>query len=1448
MNKKDIAIVGMSCKFVDTENIQEFWEHLRAGKELLDFDVPADTDTDTPGYVGVRAAVKDKGSFDYSFFGYTRDEAAIMDPQIRLFHEYTWKALEDAGIDPYLNAGKIGLFAGAGDNSNWLAHNFITGLNSNVDSFSRNQLVNRNFLSTLVAYKLNLKGPAYFIDTACSTSLAAVHIACRNLLMKECDVAVAGGIQIKTVDGTGYVYKEGMINSIDGHCKTFDADSSGTVGGEGLGIVVLKRLEEAVAANDHIYAVIRSSAVNNDGNRKVGYTAPSASGQAECIIMAHKLAGIHPSSVSYVEAHGTATKLGDPIEVEALNKAFGNNPEKHCAIGSVKSNMGHLDTAAGIAGLIKTVLCLYHKEIPASLHFRTPNPEIDFDHGPFHVNTHLKKWESLQGTPLRAGVSSFGIGGTNVHVVLEEAPQLPAPATGSAPQLLLCTAKSKLSLDTFVGSLETFMKEQPVSLEDISFSLQRRHQFKHRYFTVGKDNGDAIASLKQGRYAEVNGKPPAVVFMFSGQGAQYLNMGKGLYDQEPFFKQQMDKGFGLLQQLTGRDYKALLFNDGDINNTLHAQPLLFVFEYALASLLIEWGIRPQYMIGHSIGELTTACISGVFSFEDGMKLVLERAALMAGLPGGSMLSIGRDAADVLPLLVKGTTIAAVNAPDYCVVSGTEEDINLLREILTARRIPFTPLKTSHAFHSAMMDPIIGKLSEKAALITFSKPLIPFVSNVSGKIAGDEVLQPGYWDGQMRQPVLFRDGINALASFGKMIFIEIGPGNTLTTFCRKIHEKTNGNTAVNLIRHPLEVVDDLQLLLERIGELWLQGVAVNLNSFYHTGRRNIPLPAYCFDKTDLPAVVHPITAVNDLLRKQGLTDNPVNPLYYLHGWKRSSLMERPVQTGNTCLLFDNGGAVAEALKTLLLQKGHDVVTILQGDEFKISADGVITVNPLKKEDYVQLLEYLIVNEAVSGQLIYTWSLSAAALHQHFICLLQLCKMLKADDTLPLKRLLLITQQLHPVFGPAAGSHISVAPALGLLKVFVQETPGFFYCNVDIPQEEAPAAIAAGIYDELQYNAKQQVVALRNGERWAEDFEQVEPAPAAVPILREGGIYVITGGLGKAGVCLAAYLLKQYNAKVALIGRTSLQKQTNTDVFKTLQQLPGQVAYYCADVADYNALSGAINEITAGWGAIHGVIHAAGNIGHFAAVEQLDEQDVNAHFRAKVNGLQHLYEIFRDQQPDFVWLMSSLSVVLGGLTFGAYAAANTFMQHFTDSHRRELRNWITVNLDGLSFPHDKQPAGAGITPAALITVFEQSLSLRNKGSMTVTATDLYARLTRAANNNKGNASVKVVTPGSPAPVLADNNFSGIEQQLMLIWCEFFGLDNIGPEDNFFELGGDSIKAMTLLKRIHKILNIELLIETIFRNPTITALSKEIEISMEIRQLKSQTDTKDIKELII
>lgn len=1448
MNKKDIAIVGMSCKFVDTENIQEFWAHLRAGRELLDFDVPADADTDTPGYVGVRATVKDKGSFDYSFFGYTRDEAAIMDPQIRLFHEYTWKALEDAGIDPYGYAGKIGLFAGAGDNSNWLAHNFITGLNSNVDSFSRNQIVNRNFLSTLVAYKLNLKGPAYFIDTACSTSLAAVHIACRNLLMKECEVAVAGGVQIKTVNGTGYVYKEGMINSRDGHCKTFDADSSGTVGGEGLGIVVLKRLEEAVAANDHIYAVIRSSAVNNDGNRKVGYTAPSAGGQAECIIMAHKLAGIHPSSVSYVEAHGTATKLGDPIEVEALNKAFGNNPEKHCVIGSVKSNMGHLDTAAGIAGLIKTVLCLYHKEIPASLHFTAPNPEIDFEHGPFHVNTHLKKWESLQGTPLRAGVSSFGIGGTNVHVVLEEAPRLPVPATDSAPQLLLCTAKSKSSLDAFVSSLETFMKEQPAALEDISFSLQRRHQFKHRYFTVGKDNGDTITRLKQGRYAEVNGKPPAVVFMFSGQGAQYINMGKGLYEQEPFFKQQMDKGFGLLQQHTGRDYQQIWFNGSDINNTLYAQPLLFVFEYALASLLMEWGIRPHYMIGHSIGELTTACISGVFSFEDGIKLVLERAALMAGLPGGSMLSIGRDAADIFPLLNTGTTIAAVNAPDYCVVSGTETDINILREILTGRQIPFTPLKTSHAFHSVMMDPIVDKLAEKASLITFSKPVIPFASNVSGKIAGDEVLQPGYWARQMRQPVLFRDGINTLASFGKMIFIEIGPGNTLTTFCRKIHEKTNGNTAVNLIRHPLEVVDDRQLLLERIGELWLQGVHINGDNFYNTGRRNIPLPAYCFDKTDLPAVVHPMMAVNDILRKQRLADNQPDPLYYLHGWKRSSLMEQPAPVGNTCLLFSNGGAVAEALKTLLLQKGHSVITILQGNGFTIAADNVITLNPLKEEDYVQLLEYLIINESVSGQLIYTWSLSAADLHPHFLHLLQLCKMLKADDTLPLKRLLLITQNLHPVFGPAAGSHINAAPVLGLLKVFVQETPGFFYSNVDIPQEEEPAAIATAVYDELQYNTKQQVVALRKGERWVEDFELVEPAPPAVPILREGGTYVVTGGLGKAGACLAAYLLKQYNAKVALIGRTSLQKQNNITAFKALQQLPGQVAYYCADVSDYNALSGAVNEITAGWGAIHGVIHAAGNIGHFAAVEQLDESDVNAHFSAKITGLQHLYEIFRDRQPDFVWLMSSLSVVLGGLTFGAYAAANTFMQHFTDSHRKELRNWITVNLDGLSFPDDKQSTGTGITPAMLVTVFERSLSLRNKGSVTVAATDLYARLARSANNHKGDTTVKVITQRAAAPVITDNNLSGIEQQLTLIWCEFFGIDNIGPEDNFFELGGDSIKAMTLLKRIHKILNIELLIETIFRNPTITALSKEIEISMEIRQLKSQTDTKDIKELII
>jgi amino acid adenylation domain-containing protein len=871
-----VAIIGLDCRFPGARDAAAFWANLQGGVESVSFfsdEELANTGVDpellrNPNYIKARSLLDDIDLFDAEFFGYSPKEAAAMDPQQRVFLETAWQALENAGYDGEKYEGAIGVFAGCYLDTYLLANlcenrEFIESLLSfkKIGAFQTFLGNDKDYLTTRASYKLNLKGPAITVQTACSTSLVAVCQACQSLLQGQCDLALAGGVTITVPQKKGYLYQEGGMLSPDGHCRAFDANAQGTVFGSGIGLVVLKRLEEALADRDSIYAVIKGSALNNDGSVKVSYTAPSIDGQTEVISLAQGLAGIPPESITYIEAHGTGTPLGDPIEIAALTEAFrqGTDKKAFCAIGSVKTNIGHLDVAAGVAGLIKTTLALRHKLIPPSLHFTEPNPKIDFANSPFYVNTRLTEWKA-NGVPRRAGVSSFGVGGTNAHVVLEEAPVVEPSGVSRPWQLLMLSAKSASALENATSNLVAYLKRNPgVNLGDVAYTLQTgRRDFKHRRIVLCREVGDAVASLEKLDPKWVftqaqERKDSPVVFMFPGQGAQRVNMGAELYQSEPVFRAEIDRCAELLRDELQQDLRQVLYPAPDqveaaekqIIQTAITQPALFVVEYAMARLWRSWGVKPAAMIGHSVGEYVAGCLAGVFTLEAALRLVAQRARLVQSQPAGAMTAVRLPEKDLLPRLGVPLSIAAINSPNLCVVAGPFAAIQELEQQLEKEGIAARRLKTSHAFHSAMMDPVLAPFTEVLQRTPFEAPQIPYVSNVTGRWVSDaEATDPHYWAGHVRQAVRFADGVGELFKEPQQLLLEVGPGQTLSTLARQHPGRLPDQTVLSSFAESPELVS----VLTTLGRLWLAGGSVDWKGFYAQERRHrIALPGYPFER-------------------------------------------------------------------------------------------------------------------------------------------------------------------------------------------------------------------------------------------------------------------------------------------------------------------------------------------------------------------------------------------------------------------------------------------------------------------------------------------------------------------------------------------------------------------------------------------------------------------------
>lgn len=889
----DIAIIGMVGRFPGANNVEKLWENLYHGIESTTFFKDEELDPsiepeliNNPQYVKAKGYVENSEYFDAQFFGINPLEAKMLDPQHRIFLEVAYEALEKAGYSPDQYQGHIGVFAGAEFNY-YLLHN-IAGNKELIDTFGEFQIMvtgDKDFIPTRVSYKLNLKGPSVSVNTACSTGLVTVISAVTSLRNHECDIALAGGVTIIAPVKSGYLHQEGNIFSSDGHVRPFSDDATGTVFNDGIGIVVLKRLEDALRDGDRIDAVIKGVGINNDGSDKMSFTAPSINGQAEAIMMAHADANINPETITYVETHGTATPVGDPIEVAGLTQAFHQQTKKtsFCGIGSIKSNVGHLVAAAGTAGLIKTALCLKHQTIPATLHYHKPNPRIDFEKTPFYVIDQLTPWENKAEHPRRGGVSSFGIGGTNAHVILEEAPEIEPSGESRSQQLLLISAKTPSALDKITQNLAQYLKENPdLNLADVAYTLQvGRNILPHRRYIVCQDHPEAInnlttlpPNLTATRHSQ--NKTRELVFVFPGQGSQYVNMGLNLYQTEPLFKETVDYCAEILQPYLEDDLRHFLYPHPEdqekptlsLKETRITQPAIFTIEYALAQLWISWGILPTTAIGHSVGEFVVACLAGVFSLEDALKLIGVRGKLMQDQPKGSMLSVRAKAPEVEKWLETELTpdkssqcsVATINGPCLCVVSGPTETIKEFQANLERKEVICKFLHTSHAFHSPMMEAALEPFSKIVETVTLSKPKFPFVSTVTGDwITDQEATDPQYWIYHLRATVRFADAIKTIWEKSDRVLLEIGPRNTMATLARQQITSPKEQIAISSLVSTSEDQAEWRSLLQAVGQLYLIGIPLNWEKFYQREKRHrVPLPTYPFegkrhwvDPIDLP---------------------------------------------------------------------------------------------------------------------------------------------------------------------------------------------------------------------------------------------------------------------------------------------------------------------------------------------------------------------------------------------------------------------------------------------------------------------------------------------------------------------------------------------------------------------------------------------------------------------
>ncbi len=1322
MKSSAIAIVGMSGRFPGANSIAQFWQNLRNGvesiRDLTDEELTSAgvsrQELSQENYVKRASILDDIAMFDASFFGFSPRDAAIMDPQHRHFLECAWEALEDAAHPPRSFDGAIGVFAGSGMNT-YLIHNLLANrrLVETAGLFQLKQTGNdKDVLATRVSYQLDLRGPSINVQTACSTSLVAVHLACQSLLNFECDMALAGGVTIEVPHGQGYLYREGEILSRDGHCRSFDAASSGTVFASGLGIVVLRRLEDALEDHDAIRAVILGSAINNDGGRKVGYLAPSVDGQSEVISEALGVAGVSAGEISYVEAHGTGTTVGDPIEVRALTQAFRKSTTRtgYCAIGSLKSNVGHLDAAAGVGGLIKTVLALEHGELPPTLHFKNINPHIDLASSPFYLNSALASWDGGAG-PRRAGVTALGIGGTNAHVILEEPPR---PALQRKPrpfELLTVSARTKAAADQGLSNLAAHLLAHPdLNLADAAFTCQTgRHGFAHRRAMVLEDAAEARAALaagppKPGITGVAERASPAAALLFPGQGSQHVNMARDHYEYEPVFRAAFDECAALLRPDLGINLVDAIYPTESkrdaaaqqLNETWLTQPALFAIEFALARWWSALGIQPAAMLGHSLGEYVAACMAGVFTLQDALRLVALRGRLIYDLPAGSMVAVPLSAEDVL--LSGSLSIAAINNPQTCVVSGPTEEIAALEEALAKRSVDCRRLLTSHAFHSSMMDPVLGAFEEQVRRIPLRPPSVPYLSNVTGTwIQPEEATDPGYWARHIRSTVRFADCVTELFRRTDQVLIEVGPGNVLTTHARQM----GGSTAKVFasLPHPRENVSSVRNALQTVGQVWAIGAEIDWTALHPPGSvQRVTLPTYPFERQRFwmdPDRNPAMSAAQEKAEERHTEATWV----YQRAWRVTASTASAVTAPSDWVIFRDALGIGDAAAEQLRVAGNRVVLIDAGTSFREQKQARYTLRPGIREDYTRLVDALLKSGQKPEKILYLWAVVEETAHtgleemmdRSFYGPLFLAQALAERDCAGID-LALVSNRLQQVAGEPV-HHPERAVLLGPARVIAKELPSIACRAIDVGHEDHhPANSARQLIAELQAQKSESCVAYHKGERFVESLETVDLAARAERNrLRREGVYLITGGLGGLGLAVADHLARQFAARLVLVGRSVVPKEADWEAallspatpdadrlriqkLMAIRASAGGLLIAQADVTSLAEMRRTVAEARAQFGTIDGVFHAAGVLDDGPLLLKTREAAERV-LAPKVRGTLVLEEALQGCELDFFVLFSSISSILPPAGQVDYAAANAFLDAYAGSRRGAVTvvNW-------------------------------------------------------------------------------------------------------------------------------------------------------------------------------
>ncbi|MFD8385635.1 SDR family NAD(P)-dependent oxidoreductase [Streptomyces sp. NPDC059679] len=1331
-----IAIIGLAGRFPGARDVREYWQNLMNGVDsistLTDDELRArgvaEREINHPNYIKAAALIEGMADFDAAFFGFTPLEAKIRDPQARLFLETCHAALEDAGWVLSEGDGVVGVFGGGANDlygEHYVKRN--RAIRQAAGEMGIDVSNHPDYLATGVAYRLGLQGPAVNVMTACSTSLVAVHLACQSLRLGDCDLALAGGVEVELPYGAGHTWIEGSIFAKGGRCRAFDAKADGTLFGTGVGVVTLKRLADARADGDHIYAVIRGSAVNNDGSARVGFTAPGVEGQTKLITEALAAAEVTPDTISYVEAHGTGTLVGDPIEVAGLTRAYhaaGTTAAQFCAISSVKSNIGHLGPAAGAAGLIKACLAFEHGELPPSIHFDEPNPAIDFANTPFFVHTEPRPW-ARGDQPRRAGVSSFGIGGTNAHLILEEPPaEIPMTLDGDDEpdgewHILPVSARTPAALDQAALRMAEHLKaHQDLSVADVAHSLQTgrvAHRYRRAAVARGTADGAGALSVAGGPRLITNqepARPRTVAFMLPGQGSQYVGMGRDLYAHHPGFRYDVTECAELLQPALGFDLRGVLFPpDGQkgqqaeaaelLAQTRVTQPALFVIEYAMARLLMSWGIRPEGMIGHSVGELVAATLAEVFSLYDALDLVAARGELMQAMPPGAMMAVPMPEQLLRPYLFEDVEITAVNGPNLTTVAGPSAALDSLAEALGGQGVQSRPLHTSHAFHSAMMEPVVPLFREAVAKVTLSRPVIPFVSNITGTwITDEQATDPGYWAEQLRRPVRFADGLSTLAGRENLALAEVGPGGSLTSMARQCL-RGQGFPIVPTMHRPRAEADDRAVLAEAGARLWTAGVELDWRAMRAAAGcrpgRTVSLPGYPYERQRFWVDPDPEWSAERGAKEASAVDVtrvlPIEEAFFSPVWREAALPPgRPApDPDRRWLVLSPGHGPLEALAQALRAAGVPVTTAEPGADFEVLDGDRVRLRPAHRADFEALLDRF-ADTAYPTHVIHGWTATAAppealdndhiraVTDSGFYALTYLAQAIdrrRSDDPVEIT---VISAGLQQVSGDEDTDPIK-ALIVGPMHGINREMSGVSCRIVDIhPSPALPEHVSADqLLAEIHTRTDETQVAWRGCKRWTWAHEKLPSTvrPDKPAVLTERGVYLITGGLGGIGLIVAHYLARVVGARLVLVGRSPFPERSawediagneeadprRRDQIRRLldiEAVGGEVMVASCDVTDEAQLRAVAAAARDRFGSIDGVFHSAAvSAGGMLTVKTCE--DMERVLGPKVAGTLALHRVLGSQGA-FLVLFSSIDAVVGNFGLSDYCGANNFLDAF------------------------------------------------------------------------------------------------------------------------------------------------------------------------------------------